>query len=212
MIPSREDLLAFSIVAALLTVTPGADTMLVIRNVIRSGRSAGFVTAVGICSGVLIHAALSAVGLSIVLAQSAVAFHAVKMLGALYLIWLGVQSLLDARRRADETDPPPRSRVTARRSLTEGFLSNLLNPKVSVFYLAFLPQFIDPDRSPFAASLFLAGLHFLMGIVWLGLVAIFVARGRTWFARSRVRKWLEGLAGTVLVTLGVRLLLERRTS
>jgi RhtB (resistance to homoserine/threonine) family protein len=202
---------AFLLVALILTVTPGADTMLVIRNAARSGARDGAVTAVGIVSGVFVHAVLSALGLSVLLAKSATAFHAVKLAGALYLVWLGVQSLRAARRGgelvATGAPCPPRS---GHRAFLEGLLTNLLNPKVAVFYLAFLPQFIGPGDPVLARSLLMALVHNVIGIVWLGGIALAVGRSRRWVAHPSVKRWLDTVSGGVLVALGVRLALEKR--
>jgi len=128
----------FALVVAALVLTPGADTMLVVRNVLRGGRRDGVVTTLGICSGLFVHAALSALGVSIVLLHSATAFHVVKLAGAGYLVWLGLRSVMGAVRGshppaalAHERGP---SRVVPQRCFVEGLLSNVLNPKVAVFY------------------------------------------------------------------------------
>ncbi|MFZ1061705.1 MAG: LysE family translocator [Candidatus Rokuibacteriota bacterium] len=130
--------LTFTLVAAALTLSPGADTMLVVRNALRGGRHDGVVTAFGICSGLFLHAILSALGVSIILMPSAMAFHWVKIAGACYLVWLGVQSLRGAVRRAHYTEGPDSLVVTApvpsERCFLEGLLSNVLNPEVAVFY------------------------------------------------------------------------------
>src|SRR5262245_22116166 len=137
---------AFTLVAAALTLTPGADTMLVVRNVLRGGRRDGVVTTMGICSGLFVHADLSALGVSILLLHSATAFHVVKLAGAGYLVWLGLQSVVGAVRGGHPPAAVAYGRapdgVSPQRCFVEGLLSNVLNPKVAVFYLAFLPQFI----------------------------------------------------------------------
>lgn len=206
--------LTFTVVAAVLTLTPGADTMLVVRNVLRGDRHAGVVTTFGICSGLFLHATLSALGISIILTHSASAFHAVKVAGAAYLVWLGVQSLRGAVRGASPAEgaesPVPADQVSARRCFLEGFLSNVLNPKVAVFYLAFLPQFIGPSDPVLGKSLLLAGIHYTEGILWLVTVSFVLDRTRRFFLRSVVRRWLDGLCGLVLVGLGARLALERQ--
>src|SRR5207245_2803085 len=132
---TTTSLVTYTAVAAVLTVTPGADTMLVIRNVIARGRRAGVVTTLGICSGLFVHATLSALGLSVILARSAEAFTIVKLAGAVYLAWLGVQSL---RRPAGRAPPDPSwpgagdgRPPDQARSWREGFLTNVLNPKVA---------------------------------------------------------------------------------
>jgi len=177
--------MVFTWAAAVLTIAPGADTMLVIRNVLRGGRRDGVVTTFGICSGLFVHATLSALGASILLMHSATAFHLVKLAGAGYLVWLGLHSLRSAvltpQRSPLEVVEPPRRRAP-QQCFLEGFLSNVLNPKAAVFYLAFLPQlgyvrdtcichawhihvsrtypqFIGPTEPVLTKSLLLASIH-----------------------------------------------------
>src|SRR5215469_5900200 len=141
-----QQVIAFAGIAALLTITPGQDTLLVIRNVVTYGQRAGFLTALGICCGLFVHATLSAAGLSLILVKSATAFEVVKLLGAAYLIWLGAQSLWQAfhvsNRWVEKSIPEQRS-AKGWPCFVQGFLTNILNPKVAIFYLAFLPQFIS---------------------------------------------------------------------
>jgi RhtB (resistance to homoserine/threonine) family protein len=209
-----SQVLAFTVVAALLTLTPGADTMLVIRNVLRGGQRDGIITTVGICSGLFLHATLSALGLSMILMQSATAFHIVKWVGAAYLGWLGVHSLYSAlpgigRRLTAQSDGAWQP-VPTHQSFAEGFLSNVLNPKVAIFYLAFLPQFIGPTDALLQKSILLAGIHFAEGILWLITVAIAIERARRVLLASAIRRWLDGICGVVLLGFGARLALERR--
>lgn len=207
-----SQLTAFIAVAALLTITPGADTLLVVRNTLRGGRPDGWTTILGIASGCTLHATFSAIGISVILATSAVAFHAVKLAGAAYLVWLGVQSIRGARRTA-AAHAPDRGATPAvrrRRSYAEGFITNILNPKVAVFYLAFLPQFMSPDDPVLAKSLFLASLHILMGVAWLGGVTVAVSKGRRWMEQPGMRADLARVTGAALVAMGVRLALEKR--
>lgn len=194
-------------VLVLLTVSPGADMALVARTTIARGRGAAFVTSLGICSGLLVHAAASALGLSVILATSAEAFTVVKIAGAVYLAYLGVRSLRESFR--DTPDADART-VRPGASFVQGLLNNVLNPKVAVFYLTFLPQFIDPSGNVLAQSLAFAFAHGLMGIVWLSAYAYVLARLSAFFARRGVRQWLERVTGVVLVGLGARLALERR--
>lgn len=205
-------LIAFTAVAAALTITPGADTLLVLRNVIKGNRRDGIVTTFGICSGLFVHALLSGMGLSVILIHSARLYHWVKIAGAIYLIWLGVQSLKSAFTRPDGLVEPGSQGQKGRSfaaCFSEGFLNNVLNPKVVVFYLAFLPQFIGPDDPVMAKSVLLAGIHYLMGIVWLVFLSVFVDRMRRFVARSAVRQSLEGICGGILVALGARLAMEK---
>ncbi len=207
---------AFVIVATFLAVTPGADTLLVVRNVLTRGRTAGLATIGGIAAGCFVHAALSAIGVSLILVRSAEAFAAVKLGGAAYLIVLGVQSV---RRwlRADDGPSGPEAGHAAGgpgssrlRSLLEGLLTNILNPKVRIFYLAFLPQFVAPGDPVLARSLLLGGLHVGIGVVWLSLLAFGLGRIRPLVESRRWRARLEGASGVVLIALGIRLAAERR--
>lgn len=195
-------------VLVLLTISPGADMALVAKVTLERGRRAAFWTSAGICSGLLVHATASALGLSVILATSADAFTAVKLVGAAYLAYLGVRSL----RGSFGPQPPVGSAPPGRRGapFLVGLLNNVLNPKVAIFYLTFLPQFIDPARDVLAQSLLFAVAHALMGIAWLSAYAYVLARLSAVFARAGVRRWLDRVTGSILVALGVRLALERR--
>lgn len=209
-----SQVIAFTFAAAALTIAPGQDTMLVIRNVLRGGRRDGVVTSFGICAGLFVHATLSALEVSMLLMHSAAAFHLLKLAGAGYLVWLGLQSL----RRAIYLPPLPDGlearALSHRRSpihcFLEGWLSNVLNPKTAVFYLAFLPQFIRPTEPVLMKSLLLAGIHFVEAAVWLVALSIVLDHTRRFILTSAVRRGLEGLCGAVLVGFGARLALTRR--
>ena len=206
---------AFVAVATLLAVTPGADTLLVVRNVLTRGRVAALATVAGIAGGCIVHAVLSAVGVSLILVRSAEAFAVLRFCGAAYLMVLGAQSV---RRwwRVDDgapaaTDPEAALRPSRRlRSFVEGLLTNVLNPKVGIFYLAFLPQFIAPGDPVLERSLLLAALHIGIGVVWLSLLSLGVGRIRPLVESRRCRARLEGVSGAVLIALGVRLAAARR--
>jgi threonine/homoserine/homoserine lactone efflux protein len=204
---------AFVAVATLLAVTPGADTLLVTRNVLARGRAAGLATIAGIAAGCVVHAALSAVGVSLILVRSAEAFQALKWGGAVYLILLGGQAIRSWW-RADDVAPPAAAadRPGARRlrSFLEGLLTNVLNPKVGLFYLAFLPQFIRPGEPVLARSLLLGALHIGIGVIWLSLLSLSLVRVRPLVESRLWRARLEGASGAVLIALGVRLAAERR--
>lgn len=211
-------ILTFIGVALVLTLTPGADTMLVMRNVLARGARAGIMTTLGICSGLFVHATLSALGLSFILVRSATAFEVVKFVGACYLIFLGLRSLwqlLRARHAIGgeaviDEQPAGQQKAGALRSFREGLLTNILNPKVAIFYLAFLPQFMHKGDPVLAKSLLLAAIHFTLGVLWLSLVAIFLGRARVTKTRPSVRRSLEAVTGTVLIAFGIRLALTQR--
>ena len=201
-------LVAFIGVAAVLTILPGADMALVTRNVLALGRRRAMLTIVGICAGCLIHATASALGVSAILATSATAYNVLKTIGAAYLVWMGVQSIRSARGPA--VGPVSiRDRSTAGPFL-QGFLTDVLNPKVAIFYLTFLPQFISPGEPVLRRSLFLAGVHIVMGLIWLMSYAWFIDRLGVVLTRPRVKAMLERATGVVLIAFGARLAWERR--
>jgi len=194
-------------VLALLTISPGADTALVTKVTLERGRRAALFATLGICSGLLVHATASALGLSVILATSADAFTVVKLAGAAYLTYLGVQALRSSF-RDDLAEAPSRRRGGT--PYLQGVLSNVLNPKVAVFYLTFLPQFMSPGDDVLARSLAFAAAHAVMGIAWLSAYAYVLSRVSTILGRSGVRRWLERVTGGVLIGFGARLALERR--
>lgn len=194
-------------VLALLTVSPGADMALVAKITLERGRRAALLATIGICSGLLVHATASALGLSVILATSAEAFTIVKLAGAAYLAYLGVQALRSSFRPEVAEGAPPRRRANP---YLQGVFSNVLNPKVAVFYLTFLPQFMSPGDNVLARSLAFALAHGVMGIVWLSAYAYVLSRVSAVLGGTSVRRWLERVTGGVLIALGARLVLERR--
>jgi threonine/homoserine/homoserine lactone efflux protein len=193
--------LAFVVIAAVLTITPGADMALVTRHALSGGRRAAFETSLGICLGCLVHATASSLGLSILLRESALAFDLLKLAGAGYLVYLGVRSLLGRGAAAGSIQEPTRGR-----HFVEGLVTNLLNPKVALFYLTFLPQFISPSGSPLWQSLGLASIHVGMGFLWLNAYAASLDRLAGHIQGGWGRK-MEKITGAVLVALGLRLAL-----
>lgn len=200
-------LAAFAGLAALLTMLPGSDMALVTRNVLAVGRRRTMGTIVGIAAGCLIHATASALGISAVLATSAAAFTVMKTVGAAYLVWLGVQSIRTAGAPVVAATGRTRGRSSP---FLQGFLTNLLNPKVAIFYLTVLPQFVAPGDRVLKRSLLLASIHIVFGLVWLTAYAWFVDRLGGVLTRPRVKAWLERVTGGVLIALGARLAWERR--
>lgn len=201
------------IAVTLVTLSPGVDTMLVIRNSVRGGWRDGSTTSLGICSGLFLHATVSALGISIILLQTAWAFSALKWAGAAYLVWLGIGSwrrvARGSRLNLAGQLPAGNGAFRAGRSLREGFLSNVLNPKAVIFYMAFLPQFIDPQLSPLSQSLLVAAIHFCVGMLYLCLLAAMVERAGTWLQRPMVNRVFDSLTGGVLIFIGCRLAIAR---
>jgi len=209
-----SSLVTFALFAALLTITPGLDTLLVLRTAASGGRGAGIAAAAGISTGCLIWGAASAVGVTALLAASRLAFDALRIAGAAYLLWLGVRALWTVRRRPEEdrTGAPAfsdRQHWSTGRAIRTGLTTNLLNPKVGVFYLSVLPQFLPAGMNPLAGSMALTAIHVLEGMLWLSAVALVVNRARAVLTRPSVRRWFEQITGVVLVGFGIRLATER---
>lgn len=201
---------AFLIAITILTLTPGLDTTLVIRNTSRGGEKDGLVTNLGICSGLFVHAALSAVGVSLLLAQSPQLFQSVKMVGALYLLYLGAQGLrqsfLATESNSDEVNVSGRYNLI--KSFREGFLSNVLNPKTAIFYLAFLPQFINPAYSAFMQSMLMASIHFFIALCWQAFISRMIVTAQKRFDNGKTQLIMQRATGVVLIGLAIKLLLE----
>ena len=204
---------AFLVAITILTLTPGLDTALVIRNSSRGGFTDGATTSLGICLGLFVHAGFSALGISAILAQSAALFNAIKLIGAAYLIYLGLSSLKTVMASGGDGSGSALSELVSsskKRSLREGFLSNVLNPKAAVFYLAFLPQFINPEGSVVLQSLLMASIHFLIAMVWQCGLAGALTRAKSLLQSARFMRWMEATTGLVLVGLGLKLIFEEQ--
>jgi threonine/homoserine/homoserine lactone efflux protein len=209
---SDQQFLFFITITVVLTITPGADTILVLRNVLRGGFRDGVYTSIGICSGLFVHATLSALGISMILVSSATLFSIVKMFGAGYLIWLGGVSLLSAIRQTRAIVISPTQLNTKNlsllRSLREGLLSNVLNPKLAVFYLSFFPQFISKSEAVFPKTMCLASIQFVIGVIWLSLLSLIIIQAKALIVKPPVRSSLEGLSGGILIALGLKISLQ----
>jgi RhtB (resistance to homoserine/threonine) family protein len=203
------ELLPVLVVAAVVVVTPGVDMALVTRNALLHGRQSALATALGINLGIAFWSVAAALGLAAVVAASAAAFTAIKLAGAAYLIYLGVQALRSSGAHAAERLPAAGGPVR-RVGFRQGVVSNLLNPKIAVFFTSLLPQFVGTDGSTAARLLLLGALFNVMGIVWLSAYALAVTRARALFGRPRVRRAIERASGVVLIGLGVRLAVESR--
>lgn len=216
-------LLGFTVVAALLTVSPGPDFAVVLRTALGSGRRAALCSALGIAAGCFVWGLAGAAGLTAMLSASRVAYDGLRIAGAAYLMWLGFQALRSAHRSARRgtteaaaspesapADGPaaPEAPQTPWRAFRTGVLTNVLNPKVGVVYMSLLPQFIPHGAPVVATTLMLVAVHAVLGVVWLGSVTLAVHRARALFRRPRVRRRLEQLTGTVLLGLGAAVAAE----
>jgi threonine/homoserine/homoserine lactone efflux protein len=204
---------AFALAAGLATVTPGLDTALVLRTAAAEGRHRAMLAGLGIALGVLTWGVATALGLSALLAASSTAYAALRWAGAAYLVWLGVGMLARPRSgfvvdatAADAT----RADAPQRNWLVRGMLTNLLNPKVAVFYVTFLPQFVPRgSASPRTLMVAFAAIHAVEGLLWFALLSAAAASLARVLRRGGVVRTIDRVTGVVLVAVGVRLVLDR---
>ena len=189
----------------LLNLTPGPDTAYILGRSIAQGREAGVASALGICVGSIFHTCAAALGLSAILATSAVAFSAIKLLGGAYLVFLGIKMILDRRKQLSL--PSNFRRRTSTAAFRQGVVTNVLNPKVVLFFLAFLPQFIDPASNAKVLAFLTLGLTFVTtGTIWCLILAWFAsAFSERLRANETIGQWLSRAAGALFVFLGLRL-------
>jgi len=209
-----QHLWLFIVSGLLLNVTPGPDSLFIMARSASQGWRAGVVACWGIGSGVFVHVFAAALGLSALLATSATAFSVVKIVGAAYLVWIGL-GMLRTRKAAGAAATPARAAplvIAYRQIFRQGFLTNVLNPKVALFFLAFVPQFIAPDApSKPLAFLLLGAIFDFNGMLWCHALALFTAfASRKLDVGGAVARWLNRVIGAMFVALGVRLALATR--
>lgn len=199
-------MLAFIVMTLFVVMSPGVDTALITKRTLAEGKKAGFQMALGITAGSLGHTLAASLGLSALLLQSAFAFNVIKWVGALYLIYLGLTALLA---RESDQNKQNINRKKPQSAFQEGLLSNLLNPKVAVFFLTFLPQFVtNADRA--MIDLFLMGcVYALMSIIWFIAYVLCLHYIREWLLSPKVQVWMEKATGVVLVGFGIKLLFTK---
>ncbi len=195
-----------------LILTPGADTALVTRSTVVHGKRGAAATALGTTTGVLVHTLFAALGLSAILAQSALLYELVKYLGAAYLIYLGFVSLRAAAQKRTQAagEQPPKQSKAGSSCFRQGLLTNLLNPKVALFFLTFLPQFVQPAGSTLLQFTLMGVTYAVLTLGWLLLYIYLLDLLRGWLQRPAAQRVLEGASGTVLLAFGLSLALERR--
>lgn len=208
-----QAILSFAVVAGLLTLVPGIDTALVLRSSLTRSRSFAFSTALGISTGAMVWGVAAAVGVSALLAASELAYRALTLAGAAYMVWLGASLLWKSRKGAAQCSSGATVMTAAGRdSLCRGWLTgagtNLLNPKVGVFYIATIPQFIPAGTPPLLVGVVLAGVHCALTMAWFALLIFGTGYASKWLQGPRSVRVIDRITGTVLVGFGVKLALE----
>ena len=200
-------LIAFVAAASLLTITPGLDTAMVLRTAAVEGPRTAALAALGIILGCLAWGAAVALGLTALLGASQLAYLGLKWAGAAYLAWLGVGLILKPRSRLDLAGAAP---AAVGNWWLRGFLTNLLNPKVGVFYISFLPQFVPAHFAAAPFIFLLAAIHGVLGAVWFAALIAATSPLKRWLARTAVVRWIDRVTGIVFIGFGLRLALDRR--
>lgn len=202
-----SQILAFCAVAGLLVMSPGPNGVLIAKTVPSSGRMAGLANVAGFVAAFYLHGALSILGISLILVQSATAFTVVKYLGAAYLCWIGLQALMASLKgnQIRTKVAPARRRRRLGKAFFEGFLTNALNPKVSMFYLAAFPQFIEQGAESAFPAFFLVFLHSILNAVWFGLMVLMFGHLTNFAGSARFQRGLKAVTGLVFVGFGLQL-------
>ena len=201
--------LTYLATALLVVITPGLDTMLVLRHVVTGGRRGGVAASFGVSLGSLVWGTASVLGITALLTASQFAYDVLRYAGAGYLVWLGASALWKSRRPAAVAAAEDAAPATsAWGSLRAGLLTNLLNPKVGVFYLSLLPQFLPTTGDTTGWAALLIGVHAGSGLLWLFGIVWLATRAKRLLARERVRRWLDRTTAAVLLGLGVKLAFE----
>jgi threonine/homoserine/homoserine lactone efflux protein len=206
------ELAAFLPVAAVVICTPGPDTVITVRNTLVGGRLAGVATAAGVALGQCLWTAAAGFGLAGLLRASAPAFLAVRVAGAVYLVYLGVQSLRSAARTPGDGGGAPTDvvlKIRPARGLWQGLLNDMTNPKMAGFFISLLPQFAGTGKASLAAFLGYGFVFCLLTFGWLSAYSMVASRARALFSRSRVRRSLDALTGCVLIGLGIKVAAEQ---
>ncbi len=204
-----SSLMAFAGVSILLAVTPGPDMAVVTKNALAHGRRGVVLTTSGIALALVVWVTATAVGLSALLRTSGDVLFALKIVGAVYLAYLGIRTLLESRSRPGDLLTGTPAAAPAHAVFRQGFLSAISNPKLGVFFVTFLPQFVLPGQQVLPRLLVLGVTFAVIGWVWMNVYGLFVTRLREVITAPRVRQWMQRITGVVLLGFGARLALER---
>ncbi len=204
-----HNLLSFAVLAGVLTLIPGIDTAQLVRAVIVGGRKNGFITEFGIIAGVYFWGITAALGISALLLASHIAYTAIKIIGGLYLFYLGVKAILDSRHISKESiDVSMRQKVTPWKSFTRALMITITNPKNGVFYIAVIPQFLPDGYPPLLGGFLLATVHSLCCLIWQGFLIMSASFAREFMQSPRAQKVLERVAGVTLIGFAARIAVE----
>lgn len=203
-----ENYLLYILMCCLLIIMPGPDTAIITKNTLVRNKQEGVKTMLGTLTALMTHTLFAIIGLSAIIVKSAFLFTIIKYVGAVYLIYLGITSILAMLKKKAEVvdiiDDPKR-----KSSYMQGLFTNLLNPKVAVFFLTFLPQFVTSPEDAFIPFLLLGITYTVLTFIWFVLYILLLNQVRTFMTKPSTEKWMEGLTGTVLIAFGLKLAFEK---
>jgi RhtB (resistance to homoserine/threonine) family protein len=206
-----ENFTTFMVTALLFIMTPGIDTVFVLNKSISAGKKPGIYATLGVNSGVMVHTLFAALGLSIILAKSALAFTVIKYLGAIYLIYLGLMKVIKKKENTMPDDQRP-GKKRGKNNFLSGLLTNTLNPKVALFFLAFFPQFINPNQIENPVPFILLGFTYaLIGLIWFLILTLFSGIFAQKFKENpKANLWLNKFSGVVFILMGIKIALTKK--
>ncbi|WP_336046263.1 LysE family translocator [Solibacillus ferritrahens] len=205
-----ENIVFFIIACVLLIILPGPDTAIVTKNTVVNGQNGGFQTMLGSCVGLTVHTIAAVAGLSALIVKSAVAFTVLKYVGAAYLCYLGIKTLLAMRVKKTEIDEVPTIEAKGKSYFRQGLVTNITNPKVAVFFLTFLPQFLSAGSEPFWPFLTMGIIYIVLTFVWFAVYVFLLNKIRNFMKKPATQSAIEGLTGAVLIGFGMKLAFEKQ--
>jgi RhtB (resistance to homoserine/threonine) family protein len=199
----------FIIACVLLIILPGPDTAIVTKNTIVGERKGGFQTMIGSCAGLSLHTIAAVAGLSAIIVKSAFAFSILKWVGAAYLCYLGVKTFIQMRAKKVQMDEEVLVAAKGNSYFKQGFITNITNPKVAVFFLTFLPQFLAPTSEPFWSFLIMGIIYTVLTFLWFACYVFLLDKIRNFMKRPSTQAIIESLTGVVLIGFGIKLAFEK---
>ncbi|KAB2375796.1 LysE family translocator [Bacillus sp. RM2(2019)] len=206
-----ENYLLFIIMSICLIILPGPDTAMATKNTLVAGKVGGVKTVFGTCIALLIHTLAAIIGLSALIVKSALLFSIFKYVGALYLIYIGIKALLAVRNKEgiDTNDISLNNENKHTSCFRQGFLTNLLNPKIAVFFLTFLPQFLNPNHNTFIQLLVMGLTYLVLTAIWFAFYILLIDKISAFMKKTKTQRYIQGLTGIVLIGFGVKLAFEK---
>ncbi|PEI99637.1 LysE family translocator [Bacillus toyonensis] len=206
-----ENYLLFIIMSICLIILPGPDTAMATKNTLVAGKMGGVKTVFGTCVALLIHTLAAVIGLSALIVKSALLFSIFKYVGALYLIYIGIKALLAVKNKegVNTNDVSINNDKEHTSCFRQGFLTNLLNPKIAVFFLTFLPQFLNPSHNTFIQLLVMGLTYLILTIIWFAFYIFLIDKISAFMKKPKTQRYIQGLTGIVLIGFGIKLALEK---